>query len=69
MGAWSDGVTYDTPDFADDLQIIINKAGWASGQRIGVHIDDNSSSPGAYRQASSLEHSGSEEAVLYVTYI
>ena len=68
VSAFVDGVTYDTPDFAADLQVVVNRGGWASGQNIGVHIDDNGSSSTAYRQASSQEHAGSEQAVLYVTY-
>lgn len=68
IGAWSNGVTYDTPDISDDLQTVIDRGGWASGQAVIVHVLDNSSSSDAYRRSAAYENSGLDEAELIVSY-
>lgn len=43
------GVYYDTVDFTSDLQEVIDRGGWASGQAVTVHILDNGSTYNDHR--------------------
>ena len=66
---WSDGNTYDSPDIKDELQTVVNRLGWQSGNKIGVHFIDNISSASAKRRPSAYDFDGAaEKAVLYVTF-
>lgn len=70
IGAWSDGVTYDSPELYTILQNVIDRAGWNSGQALIVHIRDNASSSNAIRLLQPYEQSpvGTLSAELRVTY-
>lgn len=68
VGGWTGGTWYDSPDLTEELQAVINRAGWASGNAIQVHIRNNGSSSNAYRTASTYNDSASNAAKLVVTY-
>jgi len=69
IGSWLDGVAYDTPDISSEVQIVIDRSGWVSGNDLGIHLLDNSSSSSAYRQPSAFEaYGGTEAAELIITY-
>ena len=67
-GAWTAGVTYDTPDFAPSVQEVINRGSWVENNDLMVLVDDDSSDV-ALRRAKSLEHAGTNvEALLTVNW-
>jgi len=69
LGAWTDGSTYDTPSLVSDLQEVIDRGGWATGQAIMALAKDNSSTASAYRLPSAIEQaSGNEKAELHVEW-
>ena len=68
VSAWTAGNTYDTPDLTDELQAVIDRAGWNSGQAITCHIIDNGSSANARRFPASYEHVTYDEPQLVVSY-
>lgn len=55
LSAWTDGTTYDTPSLVSDMQEVINRAGWASGQAMMVLLIDNASSINAQRSPTGYE--------------
>lgn len=67
VGAWSDGVQYDTPDLSSILQTVIDREGWASGQAIQFVIHDNSST--GIRNPHAIDGAGGAyKAELHVTW-
>jgi hypothetical protein len=66
--AWTQGESYDSPDISSDLQEVIDRAGWNSGQAVIVHVLNNGSSATAFREAASFENSTYSEAQLIVSY-
>ena len=66
--AWTNGVKYDTEDFTDVLQAVVNRAGWASGNALQVHLLDNGSSSNAYRYAQNYDSFASRAAELIISY-
>jgi len=47
---WIAGNDYYSPDISDELQIVVDRGGWSSGQALIVHIIDNGSAYNGYRQ-------------------
>jgi len=39
--AWDTVTTYETPDFSEAVQEVINRAGWASGNAMMVFLENN----------------------------
>jgi len=68
IGAWSEGTTYETPDLAEILQAVVDRAGWAEGNNVMAVIKDNLSSSGAYRAAGIANPITPIEAHLVVEY-
>ena len=66
--AWTNGVKYDTEDFTAVLQAVVNRAGWASGNALQVHLLDNGSSSNAYRYAQNYDSFASRAAELRISY-
>lgn len=64
--AWTAGNSYDSPDIKTVIQEIVDRAGWASGQAIGMVIKNNGSSE-SLRQARSYDY-GSSYPVLTIEY-
>ena len=67
VAAWTAGTEY-TFDITTAVQEILNRAGWASGNKLGVMILDNGSSDGAARSFAALEHASYAEAKLEIVY-
>jgi len=57
---------HDTPSIIVPVQAIIDRSGWASGNAIGVHIDDNSSVGDNYQSWD--EQEGTTPANLHLEY-
>lgn len=69
IASWSDGTTYDTPSLVDEVQEIIDRVGFASGNALMVLVDDDSSTAAAVRVPSPIEHAaGAEIAALHITW-
>ena len=69
VAGWTGDESYDSPELKSILQLITDRAGWATGQALMVVIKDNSSSESAFRRTYSYEWSGAgESATLIVTY-
>lgn len=68
IGAWTLGESYDTPSLSSILQVIVNRAGWISGQYINLFWKDNSSSGYARRRPASWNNTTYTEPVLTVTW-
>lgn len=65
---WTVNNWYDSVDIKSELQEVIDRAGWSSGNAVTVHVVDNSSSSGAQRQSYSYNNSAASAAKLVVTY-
>lgn len=61
-------VPFDTPDFTNVLQEIVNRAGWASGNAIIIFLDDNGSATSGRRSGDSWDWSSGRAPKLDVTY-
>ena len=68
ISSWTNNSVYDTPDIAADVQEVVDRAGWASGQAMQVFFDDNSSSAAAFRAGDSYDGSSTTCALLTVEY-
>lgn len=71
LDGWGTGtidVGYDTPDIAAQIQEIIDRAGWASGNDIGVVLINDGSSSSAYRQANEYDHDTTYCTLLTIDY-
>lgn len=67
VGSWTDGAQYDTPELKTILQVLINDAGWVSGNAIIAQVRNNGGS--SYRAPSMYNYSGGgEKAELHVTW-
>lgn len=55
ISAWTSNVTYTSPDITSVIQEIVDRAGWAANQAMGLHFDENSSS--SHRSADSYDGS------------
>ena len=58
--SWTDGEVYNTPDLSTQLQVILAKAEWTSGNSVLMIIEDDGSSN--TREFSAVEHEGGSEA-------
>jgi len=69
IGSWTWPTRYDSPDLTEELQAIIDKVGWASGNAITIHIKDNGSTSNAYRNTSTRNASTANAADLIIQYM
>ena len=53
--AMTGGTWYDSVDITNEVQEVVNRAGWASNNAVIVYIKDNGSSTNAYRMLSAYE--------------
>lgn len=65
-GSVTDGVSYNSADFASVVQEIVDRAGWAADNAILIYVEDNGSDSGVQRQWRS--QSGGPAPVLTVEY-
>ncbi|MDY6893819.1 MAG: hypothetical protein SVO01_00150 [Thermotogota bacterium] len=69
IAAWTDGTQYNSPSLVDQVQALVDRPGWASGQAMVFGIFDNSSDANACRTFSSIEYlAGAEKAELHISY-
>jgi hypothetical protein len=68
IGAWTAGNTFDTPELNTELQAIIDRGGWNSGQAVTLHVVDNGSSNNARRNPAGYDDPIYTEAQLIVSY-
>ena len=69
LSSWVANSSYDTPDIFSEIQTVVNRSGWESGNAMTVVIKNNGSSSSATRFAAALEHSGgSQKAELHITW-
>jgi hypothetical protein len=67
---WVDGTQYDTPDIASVLQIVVSRAGFASGNSVLLLAPNNNFIAGTYRRISSIDYlGGAEKAELHVEWV
>lgn len=64
--SWIKNQTYDTPDFSQAVQEVVDRGGWASGQAMAIIIDVNGTT--GDRDAWSYNGSPGGAAELRVTY-
>ncbi len=74
VGAWVDGVQYDTLPLVTEVQAVVDRGGWASGQAMQLVIKENGSTGGSgnygFREASAREYlGGAEKAELHLEWI
>lgn len=66
--AWVGGNIYDTPDFTEIVQEIIDLGGWSSGNALVIFIEDDSSTANAFREPASWDNVTYDEAELHVMW-
>lgn len=66
--AFSSGNARTSDSFASEVQTVVNRAGWSSGNAICIMIKDNSSSLNAYRLAHSYDSSAENAPSLSIEY-
>lgn len=64
--AQSDTGIHNTPSIVTPIQAIINRGGWATGQAIGIHIDDDGSANSVRQEWDDAE--GTTAASLHIEY-
>jgi len=69
VGAWTNTNWYDSVDISSELQTVVDRVGWASGQAMIVHVRDNGSTANTTRNAASRNYSASYGAKLVVGYV
>ena len=68
-GAWVVGTFYDTPDIASQVQVVVSRPGWVSGNDLVVFVDeDGSTGANRKRQAASWDDATLMEPVLFIGY-
>ncbi len=58
----------NTPSIVSVIQEIVDRAGWATTQAIGIHIDDDGSADNDWQGWEDFEDAGTAHAVLHVEY-
>ena len=69
IAAWTQATQYDSPDLANDLQEVVDRGGFSSGNAVMVMIFDDGSDSNAYRTVSTIDYvSGAQKAELHVEW-
>jgi hypothetical protein len=68
VGSWSKNSTYYSIDFSSEVESIVGRGGWASGNALGITIKDNGSSVNASRQPYWYEKVSANAAKFNCTY-
>ena len=61
LPTWNDGIQYQTPDLSDQLEAVVGRSGWESGNSVILVIEDNSSPSEVHRKISAYEYLGQSE--------
>jgi len=67
VAAWSTAVKYDTPSLVNNLQEVVDRSDFASGNAVMALFCNNGSDANAHRAASAIEH-GTTEVELHVEW-
>lgn len=65
--SWTTGTYYDSSDIKDEVQSVLNRAGWSSGNSLLVVVQDNGSGASKYRKIYSRNYSALYAAQLELT--
>ena len=69
LPAWTDGTTYDTPSIISEVQSIVDRVGFSSGNAMMLILANGGSDHDARRSPSAIdEASGTEKAELHVEW-
>jgi len=69
IATWTDGIQYDTPSLVDELQEIVNRGSFASGNAVMAIIYNDGSDDAAKRLFSAIDFDGgSEKPELHVEW-
>lgn len=60
--------TLQTPSIVTIIQEIVDRAGWVSGNAIGIHIDDDGSAAANFQTFEDFGAAGTGEATLHIEY-
>jgi len=60
--------TVVTTSIVSIIQEIIDRGGWASGNAIQVHVDDDGSATDRYQEVAAVEHPSAAAAILHIEY-
>ncbi len=66
--SWANVSGFNDLDITADVQAVVNRAGWASGNNMAVYVLDNSSGSGKYQVIGQYEDGAAEGAKLQITY-
>jgi hypothetical protein len=65
---WVENSTYDSPDFADAVQEVVDRPGWASGNAMMVLVKDDGSDNNAIRAPDSQDLGETTAVLLTIEY-
>jgi type IV pilus assembly protein PilY1 len=68
VAATTDGVWFDTPDFAAVVQELVNQATWASGNALLIYLEDNGSTATNYTLRKTYMYGGTGADKLTIEY-
>ena len=68
VGAWSASIWYSSPEVKAELQAVVDRVGWSSGNSVMVHILNDGSTVDVLRRMASYDSSSSLAAKLDITY-
>lgn len=66
--AWANNSGYQSLDITAEVQAVVNRAGWASGNAMVVYFMDNTSTAGNFTHVQLYETSGAVAPRLTITY-
>ena len=64
---WTANSYYSSPELKTILQELVDRPGWATGQAMGFHLDDGTSSADAHRHGASFDHATNDPPLLDFT--
>src|SRR3989344_2145205 len=68
FSSWVGNTPYNSIDFSSEIQTVINRGGWVSGNAINIFIFNDNSSAGAYRAYATWDHTTYTEPQLTITW-
>ncbi len=67
--SWTAGINYTSPNISSEIQTVVNRAGWVSGNAINIFWKDDGSPSGNVRFAASWDSTTYAEPNLFIAYI
>lgn len=68
VAGWTSGTWNDSPSIVTALQTHVERAGWASGNDLTIHVLDNGSDSNAFRNPAMRDYGTAYSAELVVSY-